>query len=207
MSEQRTGSTQEGPTQRPKDLPIPPAIDAIKQRLTGEIQMRKLHGTALTEEDRILRDAEESPTWTGRSEEILSEDIPGQRTIINSTIINLGTLKSWMDTTGLKEFDDGTYYLETDQVQIRPIGKTSSDLRTIELTLSLPEFDINYVYYQDGTFDLHIDFTEYVEGIRPAYRSGRNPIRTDMTLEEAEIMGAYALDFIDRTRTIQRPAA
>lgn len=58
-----------------------------------------------------------------------------------------------------------------------------------------------------GKFDLHIDFTQWIGDERPQYRSGEQSIHDGMTLEEAGIIGFYALNFIDTAEVAQKPAA
>ena len=191
----------------PGNIPVSSAIDAIRERLTGEIHIRNLHGTSLSAEDRSLRDAEGGASKAGRWDETLSPDDKEQKAIINGAISDSRKLKAWLDTRNLGEFDNGAYHLETDPSQTIPGAKPPAESRVIDLMLSTPEFDLNYIFYRDGTFDLRLDFTEAVGDQRPQYRSGRQSIYDGMTTEEAEIVRVYTQDFLDTARVAQKPAA
>lgn len=59
-------------------------------------------------------------------------------------------LRAWLNTRGVREFDDGTYHLETDLSQSIPGAKPPEESRVIDLTLPTPEFDLGYIFYQNG---------------------------------------------------------
>lgn len=195
------------PTSLTPSTPVPFAIEVIHNRLVGELNIRQLHNTSLTPEERTLRDVNEVSSSAVRSEEILNIANPEEEAIINATIINSRRIKGWMNSRGLTKYDDGEYHVETDPGQNIPGAKPPEDSRVVEMMIYTPDFDLNYSFFGNSTFDLRIDYTKRESGERPQYRSGRHSIHDGMTSEEAEIIGIYLKDFFETPRSIQKPAA
>ena len=197
----------EGSSQVQPSAPVPEIVYEIRKRLAGEIGIRRMQGTALTPEERFHRSEEGFSSKTGRSEEILSMENDKEKERIQATIANTHKLKGWLTSRGLKSFDNGAYHLETDPIQNGQSERPIDDLRTIDLTVTTPEFDLVYKLYHDRTFEVQIDYTQWLANQRPQYRSGKRSIFENLTSEEAEIIGFYAHDFLNTASEINRSAA
>lgn len=134
------------------------------------------------------------------SEEILLPGEDEQRKKIDATVTNSHRLKAWLTSRGLLEFDNGVYRLDTDPPRGNTDENPPDNSRTIGLSVTHPDFDLNYTLYRDRSFELEIDYTKWASGQRPQFRTGRKSIYKDLTDDEADIIGFYTAQFLDTPR-------
>ena len=187
---------------RLNQVPAPLAIDAIRQRLLSVASIGE-KGLAA---ERADNDPGSAATKATRPRDRLSPQDRSQSYIIDSTVINLHQLATWLKMRNLKTFESGPYRLERDITPIPELAPPSPEARIVQLSAEDPRFNLSYALYGNDEFDLHIDFKE--AGLRRLpYKVNRKPIRGDMTAEEAEIIGFYALNFLDTAKAPQKSAA
>ena len=194
MSEQTVADLNqphEGSTPPAQDLPTPPALDAIKK----QIIRNKLEQHGLVEPDENPRSVSLSP------------DQKKQDAIIDAAVINSHQLGAWLDARGLLTYSDGIYTLAKDpSANIPGHLRETADSRVIDLTVTTPEFNLSYQLFRNNEFGLSIDFPALTaRGAKP-YTVERKSVG-DLTLQEAEIIGFYALNFLDTAVVAQKPAA
>ena len=203
MSEQRQGPTPVEPIS-----PNPPAINAIHDRLIRIIEIRDRPGMMTTKspDERINTDRAFSQAIRDESL-VLDPTDPDQGFIIDSTIINSHQLGAWLKTRGTSFFTDEKFQLESDP-PAHPLSndRDPSVLRFADLRANTKDFSLRYRLYRNDDFELEISYNDEYQGIRPAYKRGRRNIKTDLTIEEAEIIGTFALEFLDNATELKKAA-
>jgi hypothetical protein len=166
-----------------------PDILDIKERLLGDMQIRSLSGNSITPLESIARESLHIPSRSARSEQILSLDDKEHAKILGQVLRNSYKLYSLLIQLGSDEFLDEPNFLLT----------RDRDTQYIDFFASNPEFDLSYTVYYANLFEVMIDYTKVASlGRRPKYRSGKVPIKTEMTKEEAEIVNFYMGAFLER---------
>jgi len=194
MSEQRTTPedvTDINPPSPLTDIPTPPAIDAIKKQI---IKTRLASGGLVEPEE----NADSVP---------LSPDQKKQDSIIQAALINGRMLGSWLDTRGLREYSEGPYQLSKDLGSDMPgTLKKIQDSRYIDFKVTAANLTLRFVLFRNNELELDIDFPDLASAGTSSNSSGRKPI-DKLTLQEAEVIAFYALDFLDTAGAVQKPAA
>ncbi|MBI4097905.1 MAG: hypothetical protein HY426_02590 [Candidatus Levybacteria bacterium] len=208
MSEHGMGSGNapaENPTLGLVDYPTPPAMDQIRDRLVSAIELIDREGKIVEIPDRYIAERRALSKAVRDDSQVLIPKEPGQGHIIDMTIANSNMLTAWLQTRGSKHFVDGLFQLHADPSP-RSAAYDIRELKIVDLRVTDPKFQLRYTLFRNDEFEIDIDYKEEFLGHPLRYNPGRRNIRKDLTTEEAEIIGFFALGFLDAQKPQEQAA-